>query len=133
MPNLDLDAFLKEQNEDPYTVTLGGKTFTVPSDLPAFALQRHAGLREKDITPETVSELLSLIFGKSQYEEMQKAGLTPGGVAEMKVFAGVSQHIAKNMVGEEALGKLMDQAMASATSQTNGTKKPGKAKAKRSR
>lgn len=130
MPNLDLDAFLKEQNEDPYTVTLGGKEFTVPSDLPAFALQRHAGLREEDITPETVSELLSLIFGKDQYKDMQKAGLTPGGMAEMKVFAGVSQHIATNMVGEEALGKLMSEAM---ESRTNGQTPARKPKVKRSK
>lgn len=129
MPNLDLDSFLQEQNEDPFTVTLGGKDYAVPNDIPWPALQKYSGLQEGDIDPDTITDMLSLIFGKEQYAEMQEAGLKSGGMAEMKLFAGVMTHIGETMMGEDAMGKIMAEAT---KSRTNG-KAPAKPKAKRSK
>lgn len=123
MPSLDLDAFLEEQNQDPYVVTLGGKDYIVPSDIPWPALQKYSNLSEKDINAELISDMLSLIFGKDQYAKMQEAGLNSGSMAEMKLFTGVMSHIGESMMGEEAMGKML----AGTTNPTNGTK-PRKAK-----
>lgn len=126
-PSLDLDGFLREQNEDPFIVKLGGKEFIVPTDIPWPALQKYSGISEGDINPDTITDILSLVFGKDQYDEMQDAGLNSGSMAEMKLFTGVMSHIGESMMGEEAMGKMM----AGATNPTNGTK-PRKSKAKRS-
>lgn len=135
-PSLDLDQFLEEQNADPFVVTLGGKDYAVPPDIPWPALQKYSGLSESDIAAETITDILSLVFGSEQYAEMRHAGLKSGGMAEIKLFTGVMTHIGETMMGEDAMGKLISEATkASPKNRTNGKTpaKPRKSKAKRSR
>lgn len=72
---IDFDAFRAEQNKEPVILKIGGKSYNLPSDLPAtVALDLIRARKEhgdnEDMPPDFLASIGQAIFGPDQFTQI---------------------------------------------------------------
>lgn len=102
-PHIDLDAFLREQDADPLTVTFAGKTFTAPAEIPWTAFSLAQELEGKDLKTEDaqrlISRIIDLFFGSGSWAFMEQNKI--GMNSAMKIINALMDRISEDLPKDE--------------------------------
>lgn len=88
----DFDAWNAEREEKPLTFRVKGKTFTLPSRLPAIIPIRAMRLKaeygaDAEVPPEATMDMALSLFGADQMEELLGTGVDIETLAEIVSWA----------------------------------------------